>query len=124
MIVQEILALEAAHPEVGQGLALKITEGRPVSLLTEFRGGHVAAYLAYQVEGNEAHVLRVLTAKPWQRQGLARKLLLSVMAQHERVTLETGVNNHPATRLYESLGFTFDRLLPEGFCRLVWVTPS
>jgi len=123
-VIRPLLALEAATDTVGvwTTLAQHIDKGESVSLLVEYRDRTVAAYLAYQIEDDgTTHVLRVLTAKPCQRQGIARKLLLSVMAQAERVTLDVHITNHPALALYGALGFEMDALLSEGYVRCVWV---
>lgn len=59
----------------------------------------------------EAHLLRIAVDPAFQRRGLGRDLLASVLARASehgatRVLLEVGASNRPARSLYEALGFT------------------
>jgi ribosomal protein S18 acetylase RimI-like enzyme len=60
--------------------------------------------------------------RAWQRQGLGRQLAERVIAQArasgkvDRIDLEVRADNHPAIRLYESLGFRLEGRREKGLC--------
>lgn len=87
---------------------------RPESLVRGIvLGGVLVAYLiAYRV-ATELHILSLGVAPASRRQGLAQRLLRSVLEEGERtgvaeVFLEVRLSNIAAQRLYEGLGFRCD----------------
>ena len=72
--------------------------------------GVVIGYGVMSVVIDESHILNLCVHPEWQGKGLGRKLilrLLKIARQHgaETAFLEVRVNNRPALKLYERLGF-------------------
>lgn len=72
--------------------------------------GVVIGYGVMSVVIDESHILNLCVHPEWQGKGLGRKLilrLLKIARKHgaETAFLEVRVNNRPALRLYERLGF-------------------
>ncbi|MDO3376586.1 ribosomal protein S18-alanine N-acetyltransferase [Geoalkalibacter halelectricus] len=75
--------------------------------------GHLAGYLCSWFLCGELHILNLVTAPAFRRQGVARRLLAHAIqcrrAQGlERVLLEVRLSNAPAIGLYEHFGFCRD----------------
>lgn len=102
--------LEQARGEVGrllQGVYGVFDWGS--SEVTVRDGEIVSATLVTEYEGRKL-IAFSLTAKAWQRRGLARRGIVRVMhrlrvAGINEVWLSVTAANEPAVRLYESLGF-------------------
>lgn len=56
-----------------------------------------------------AEILHLCVVPEWQRQGVARELILGLQEKYDTLHLEVEGTNKPALRLYESLGFTVQR---------------
>lgn len=74
------------------------------------RGGHVAGYTVVTVAAEEAHLLNLSVAGPWQRQRLGRDLLAFVVKLARdfaaaRILLEVRPSNVAARALYAAAGF-------------------
>ena len=90
------------------------------------------AFICFQLIENEAEILRIGVVPDHRGRGLGRKLLGGLLAEFNasnvrRVTLEVRAGNHPARRLYESLGFTLGSLRADYYrkptedaCLYVW----
>lgn len=80
------------------------------SILAELRGAIVAYVLYWRLPGT-IDIHNIAVDLPYQRQGVARRLLSEVILAAEkesleRVTLEVRKSNHAAQSLYKSMGFT------------------
>jgi ribosomal-protein-alanine N-acetyltransferase len=74
------------------------------------RDGRIVGYVISWFLRGEVHVLNLAVTKAHQRQGIARRMLASVLdvAKDEAchlITLEVRVSNEPAKFLYMSMGF-------------------
>lgn len=77
--------------------------------VAEMQGEVVGYWLMMQVL-DEGHILNCCIARPWQRRGLGRQLLVHLFAlAHEHgantLFLEVRASNTPAQRLYARAGF-------------------
>lgn len=73
--------------------------------------GSMVGYGVMLLAANEAHLLNLSVAGPWQRQGMGHKLLehfirLAKDYRGKMLYLEVRPSNAAALRLYESAGFT------------------
>lgn len=73
-------------------------------------GRELAAVAVMSVVLDEAELLTIAVARPWQRQGIARNVLQALLSSPElvachRCTLEVMRGNEPAIALYTGLGF-------------------
>lgn len=73
--------------------------------------GSMLGYGVMMLAANEAHLLNLSIAEPWQRQGMGRKLLehfirLAKDYRGKMMYLEVRPSNIAALRLYENAGFT------------------
>jgi ribosomal-protein-alanine N-acetyltransferase len=89
-------------------------------------GGRVAGYTVVAIAADEAHLLNLSVAGPWQRQGLGRALLAFVLKlardySAARVLLEVRPTNVAARALYGAAGFAEIGIrrgyYPAGECR-------
>lgn len=108
---EAILALEAAsftNPWTADTFDAMMQS--PVTQLWVARdNGQIVAFCACYVFGIEqVDINTVAVAAPRRRQGIARALLETILAETEarRATLDVRVSNIAAIRLYEALGFT------------------
>ncbi|RPI24859.1 MAG: ribosomal-protein-alanine N-acetyltransferase [Acidobacteria bacterium] len=73
------------------------------------KNGQVSGYLIGYVSSLEIHIANVAVSPAFRRQGVARRLMLDVLeGTNLRCTsavLDVRESNHPAIRLYLSLGF-------------------
>ncbi len=74
------------------------------------QAGELLGYALVMLVLDEAHLLNISVAKPWQGQGLGRMLLaqmIDVSRQHQaaNVFLEVRASNRNAIALYEAMGF-------------------
>jgi [ribosomal protein S18]-alanine N-acetyltransferase len=73
------------------------------------KDGTVAGYLVGYINGPEMHIANVAVRPDFRRQGVARALLIEVLANGEidcdHAILDVRESNQSAIRLYESLGF-------------------
>jgi ribosomal-protein-alanine N-acetyltransferase len=72
--------------------------------------GEIIGYAVMMLVLDEAHLLNISIAQPWQGRGLGRDLLLHMCGmarnrQSQTMFLEVRVSNTTAIRLYESMGF-------------------
>lgn len=72
--------------------------------------GRIIGYAVMMLVLDEAHLLNISIAQPWQGRGLGRDLLLHLCdlardRQSQTMFLEVRVSNTTAIRLYESMGF-------------------
>ena len=70
----------------------------------------ILAYGGYWILGDDAHVATIASHPEWRRRGIAKWLLLNMLAQARRqgarnATLEVRVSNRAAQKLYTDLGF-------------------
>lgn len=75
-----------------------------LSLVVE-EDGVLQAYLLLKPILDEAELLTIAVGQQYQRQGLARQLLLRVIKQFNKLFLEVRPSNLAAISLYEQLGF-------------------
>jgi ribosomal-protein-alanine N-acetyltransferase len=73
-------------------------------------GGKIAGYTVVMIAAEEAHLLNLSIAVPWQRRGLGRQLLDFVVKlardyRARRILLEVRPSNEAARRLYAAAGF-------------------
>ena len=73
-------------------------------------GGAIAGYCVAMIGAEEAHLLNLSVASPWQRQGLGREILAFAMKlardyAAERILLEVRLSNVAARALYAGAGF-------------------
>jgi ribosomal-protein-alanine N-acetyltransferase len=73
--------------------------------------GEIAGYVVVSVAAEEAHLLNLTVAAPWQRRGLGRELLaFAVRIARDylagRLLLEVRPSNAAARALYAAAGFT------------------
>lgn len=73
-------------------------------------GGEVVAYGVLVIAAGEAHVLNISVARPWQRRGYGRTLLLRFIDQSRhagalQMLLEVRQSNEGGRGLYASMGF-------------------
>jgi ribosomal-protein-alanine N-acetyltransferase len=72
--------------------------------------GRVVGYFVSWFLQGEVHLLNIAVAVPYQRRGLARRMLrylfeLAAMEQKEMISLEVRGSNEGAIALYKSFGF-------------------
>jgi ribosomal-protein-alanine N-acetyltransferase len=72
---------------------------------------HIAAYVFFRRVLDEMHILKVATARPWQRRQGAWLLMDEAIRRARKmglrqVFLEVRASNIAAIRLYEKTGFT------------------
>ena len=87
--------------------------------VAEDEDGTVLGYVGVHFLADEGFITNVAVVPEARRRGVARALLMdltaySVANKDYRITLEVRVSNHPAIRLYESLGYVRDGVRP-GF---------
>ena len=73
-------------------------------------GGEIAAYLVVAIAAEEAHLLNLSVAAPWQRRGLGRELLVFALRLARdysagKILLEVRPSNVAARALYAAAGF-------------------
>lgn len=73
-------------------------------------GFELVGYVCHWLDGGAVEIQNVAVAPEWRRRSIARRLLEHVLAQAahagaERAALEVRIHNHPAIRLYRTLGF-------------------
>jgi ribosomal-protein-alanine N-acetyltransferase len=111
-----VAALEAdtfANPWTREMLARELEADIMRVYVVRTPGKPVAAFCACWFVVDEVHINTVAVDPALRRRGLARALLLHVMADTGRdgavcATLEVRRSNHAALRLYEQLGFTVE----------------
>ena len=74
------------------------------------RGGEIAGYTVVAIAAEEAHLLNLSVAGPWQRLGVGRELLAFVLKLARdysacRILLEVRPSNVAARALYATAGF-------------------
>jgi ribosomal-protein-alanine N-acetyltransferase len=74
------------------------------------RGGVVSGYTVVMIAADEAHLLNLSVAAPWQRRGMGRELLRFALKLARdygagRILLEVRPSNEAAIALYSSAGF-------------------
>lgn len=85
--------------------------------------GYVLARMAFGLlPGRRGGITSIAVAKPHQRTGIGRELLLHALEYLRgrgagEIDLEVGITNRPAQSLYENLGFARDRVLPHYYGR-------
>jgi ribosomal-protein-alanine N-acetyltransferase len=88
---------------------LALPEERRIYIVAR-SGGHVVGHAGLMFAADDGHVTTVAVDPPWQRRGVAARLLL-VLFREARVrgatdlTLEVRANNGPAQALYRRFGF-------------------
>ena len=73
-------------------------------------GGAIAGYCVVAMAADEAHLLNMSIAAPWQRRGIGREVLGFVLrlareAGSARILLEVRPSNEAARALYTAAGF-------------------
>jgi [ribosomal protein S18]-alanine N-acetyltransferase len=79
-------------------------------------------FILAQLAADEAEIISIGVATPWQRLGLGRQLINGLIraaqrAEVRRLFLEVSTNNTPALALYESLDFRRVGLRPRYYER-------
>lgn len=74
-------------------------------------GGEIAGYTVVMIGGDEAHLLNLSVAVPWQGRGLGRQMLGFVVKlardyRARRILLEVRPSNTAARALYAAAGFS------------------
>jgi [ribosomal protein S18]-alanine N-acetyltransferase len=88
---------------------LALPEERRIYIVAR-SGGHVVGHAGLMFAADDGHVTTVAVDPPWQRRGVAARLLL-VLFREARVrgatdlTLEVRATNEPAKSLYRRFGF-------------------
>ena len=72
--------------------------------------GEIAGYCVLMIGAEEAHLLNLSVATPWQRRGFGREMLAFMVKlardySAERILLEVRPSNVPARALYAGAGF-------------------
>jgi ribosomal-protein-alanine N-acetyltransferase len=116
--LEEVLAIERlsfSNPWSRHAFLYELRDNRAAQLWVARPAGaaaacRVAGYLCVWVIGDEVHVTNLAVRPEHRRQGIARRLLGTVLALYAgrgatRVALEVRPTNREARRLYESFGF-------------------
>lgn len=106
-----VMAIEAAiypHPWTRGNFSDSLAAGYHCWIVE--CGGGVSAYTVVMIAAEEAHLLNLSVAGPWQRQGLGRALLefdLKLARDYAaaRILLEVRPSNVAARALYAAAGF-------------------
>jgi ribosomal-protein-alanine N-acetyltransferase len=106
-----VTAIEAAiypHPWTRGNFRDSLTAGYHCWILE--CAGDIAGYTVVAVAADEAHLLNLSVAGPWQRQGMGRALLAFVIKlardyPADRILLEVRPSNTAARSLYAGAGF-------------------
>lgn len=88
--------------------------------LNIFHQSDLVAYIGTWFTPNEAHVTNLAVDPDWQRRGLGRFLLTTMIeraktAEMPKMTLEVRVDNAPAIALYHALGFRDGAIKPNYY---------
>lgn len=67
--------------------------------------GELLGALGYKQSDDSFDICRLIVAPKAQRRGIARALLIELIALGRHITVTTAHRNQPALALYESLGF-------------------
>lgn len=70
------------------------------------RGEEILGVLRYGISGKCALIKHLCVAKNASGQGIAKRLCLSLMSEHEKCSVWTSAENMPAVSLYKKLGFS------------------
>ncbi|NPA06457.1 MAG: GNAT family N-acetyltransferase [Chloroflexi bacterium] len=92
-------------------------------VVEETTTARVAGYAIFTPSPQGAHLARLAVHPQWQRQGLARALVVAGLRAVRRgsagwVTVNTQMENQPALRLYQQLGFQEHTAVPVWLRRL------
>ncbi len=92
-----------------ESLALALALSGSGALLL-IRDGEARSFVQYQIVAGEAEINAICTEPRWRGQGLARQLLVALMADLKsknitRLHLDVAADNGPAVRLYKAQGF-------------------
>jgi len=100
----QVAAVQEASPEAAQW---NVTEYLQYDFRVAEAGGRITGFLVSRtLAGLESEILNLAVAPDFRRQGAARDLLLSVLAQTSgAVYLEVRESNRVAREFYKSLGF-------------------
>mgnify|MGYP006201462607 CR=1 FL=1 len=110
-IFQASYTIEAEMLKVIDFPPLKRTMTQFLDVNSDFYAYYLNQNLAGLIEINSnkcsTHIQSLVVYPKYFRQGIGRQLVKFVLETNESVsfTVETGVNNHPAIKLYISLGF-------------------
>ncbi len=81
--------------------------------LVAYHGDLTVGVIGFQSEPacQAINISSLVVAPPYQRQGIARRLVAEVLRMYSDLglTVQTGARNHPALALYAQLGFTHFR---------------
>jgi ribosomal-protein-alanine N-acetyltransferase len=116
--LDRVMAIETSiytHPWTRGNFLDSIKAGYSCYVL-EVRG-ELIAYGVLVIAAGEAHVLNISVARPWQRKGYGRSLLLCFMdlsrqADALRMFLEVRQSNAGGRGLYSSMGFRYVAVRP------------
>ncbi len=108
--LEQILGLEACFSgESWNKIQIENELNNPVAELYGLvENNQLLAYCAIRKIVDEAELLKVVTAKAFQRRGLAQKLLITAFEKLntvEKIYLEVRETNSAAIQLYGKLGF-------------------
>lgn len=109
--VDPVVAIEQAiypHPWTRGNFSDSLTAGYHCWIVE--CGGEIAGYTVVAIAAEEAHLLNLSVAGPWQRHGVGRELLAFVLKLARdysagRILLEVRPSNVGALALYAAAGF-------------------
>ncbi len=109
--LDRVMAIETSiytHPWTRGNFLDSIKAG--YSCLVMELGGEIIAYGVLATAAGEAHVLNISVARPWQRKGYGRSLLLHFIDRSRQsgalqMLLEVRQSNEGGRGLYSSMGF-------------------
>ena len=110
-IFQSSYAIEAEMLKVIDFPPLKRTISQFLNCNSEFYAYYLNQNIAglIEIKNNQdlTHIQSLVVYPKYFRKGIGRKLVQFVLDTYKSIifTVETGVNNHPAIKLYISLGF-------------------
>lgn len=103
-----------------QEIALGLAQRGAFSFVAEAEGRVIAFLLAYQKKPAVGHLVTIDVHPDSRRQGIGHKLMALAEEQLQRrgarrIVLEVSVQNDPALRFYQELGYSVKRLLPSYY---------
>ena len=120
-IFQSSYAIEAEMLKAIDFPPLKRTISQFLNSNSEFYAYYLNQNIAglIEIKNNQdlTHIQSLVVYPKYFRKGIGRKLVQFVLGTYKSIifTVETGVDNYPAIKLYISLGFTFFCFIEHGF---------
>ncbi len=119
-LVLEIDQLSFSQPWPESSYRFELTTNRASILLVAEIDARLVAYVGCWLLVDEAHISTLAVHPDFRRQGIARRLLTTLLAQAagagaELATLEVRISNYAAIDLYESFGFEISGRRPRYY---------